>query len=106
MHARPKGGKRGGQALGLLVALTLRNPSAAEKAVAMGCVDSVVDVMSQIDTNAKDPRQAQWVQRQVGSDPLPPLCVSLSLSLSPPLSPRHRSLLTPAVDICAPFARY
>eukprot|EP00884_Botryococcus_braunii_P005371 jgi/Botrbrau1/14835/Bobra.0278s0005.1 len=52
------------QALGLLVALTLRNPSAGQKAVEAGCVDTVVDVMKAVDTNPKTAATAQWVQRQ------------------------------------------
>jgi hypothetical protein len=54
------------QALGLLVALTLRNPTAGQKAVEAGCVDTVVDVMKAVDTNPKTAAAAQWVQRQVG----------------------------------------
>ncbi|KAL0024893.1 hypothetical protein WJX77_000671 [Trebouxia sp. C0004] len=51
------------QALGLLVALTLRNPSAAVRAVEVGCVDTVLEVMNVCQTGVHG-KLGQWVQRQ------------------------------------------
>ncbi len=51
------------QALGLLVALTLRNPSAATRAVEVGCVDTVLEVMNVCQTGVHG-KLGQWVQRQ------------------------------------------
>ena len=51
------------QALGLLVALTLRNPSAAAQAVEVGCIDTVLAVMKVCETRVHG-KLGQWVQRQ------------------------------------------
>lgn len=51
------------QALGLLAALTLRNPTAATLAVETGCVDAVLEVMKVCSTGAHG-KLGQWVQRQ------------------------------------------
>ena len=51
------------QALGLLVALTLRNPSAATRAVEVGCIDTVLEVMNVCQTGVHG-KLGQWVQRQ------------------------------------------
>ncbi|KAL3155515.1 hypothetical protein ABBQ38_011067 [Trebouxia sp. C0009 RCD-2024] len=51
------------QALGLLVALTLRNPKAATRAVEVGCVDTVLEVMKVCQTGVHG-KLGQWVQRQ------------------------------------------
>lgn len=51
------------QALGLLVALTLRNPSAATRAVEVGCVDTVLEVMKVCESGVHG-KLGQWVQRQ------------------------------------------
>lgn len=51
------------QALGLLAALTLRNPSAATLAVETGCIDSVLEVM-QVCSKGAHGKLGQWVQRQ------------------------------------------
>jgi len=45
------------QALGLIVGLTLRNPTGASAAVEAGCIDTIVTVMSALPSE-------QWVQRQ------------------------------------------
>ena len=51
------------QALGLLVALTLRNPKAATRAVEVGCVDTVLEVMKVCESGVHE-KLGQWVQRQ------------------------------------------
>ncbi|KAK9808657.1 hypothetical protein WJX72_001431 [[Myrmecia] bisecta] len=51
------------QALGLLAALTLRNPANAERAAEAGCVDAVIEVMGLMGSN-KNAQSVQWVQRQ------------------------------------------
>lgn len=51
------------QALGLLTALLLRSPSAAEKAVECGCGDTVLEVLSLVDSSKPTP-EWQWVHRQ------------------------------------------
>ena len=51
------------QALGLLVALTLRNPTAAAHAVEAGCIDTVLAVMRVCETGVHG-KLGQWVQRQ------------------------------------------
>ena len=56
------------QALGLLVSLLLRNPAAAERAAAEGCVDTVLEAMEAAEAKrgfADSPVGAQWVLRQV-----------------------------------------
>lgn len=51
------------QVLGLLAALTLRNPSAAVLAVEAGCIDAVLEVMK-VCSKGVHGKLGQWVQRQ------------------------------------------